>query len=112
VQDVPEYVRRKGLAFACYMDPRRAAVIDAEHCVRLNWEAYFFSDAWERERFLADTVLYCGLLTDPVNRERFRPTQESPSFTFKDVRYYFTCDADRQEFERDPEMYRLPHWSM
>jgi YHS domain-containing protein len=112
VQDVPEYVRRKELELACYFDPRRAAVIDAEHCARLNWEAYFFADRWEKERFLADPTLYCGFLTDPVSRQRFRPGPDAPSFEFKDVRYFFECAGNRTAFAADPEMYRLPHWSM
>lgn len=112
MQDVPEFLRRKGLAFQDYLDARRSAVIDAEHCVRLNWETYFFADAWERERFLSDPVTYCGMLTDPVSRLRFRPGQDSPRFTHESVTYYFQNAEHRARFEGDPELFRLPSWKM
>lgn len=112
MQDVPEFVRRTGLAFQDYLDARRPAVIDAQHCVRLNYEAYFFADAWERERFLSDPVAYCGLLTDPVSRVRFRPVPDSPRSVHAGVTYYFQDAANRVYFESDPEVLRLPGWKM
>jgi YHS domain-containing protein len=112
VQDVPAWVARKGLAFEDYLDARKSAVIDAEHCVRLNWEAYFFADLWERERFLSDPVLYCGLLTDPISRRRFRPTRESPRSLHAGVTWYFESEENRVLFESDPETFRLPGWKM
>lgn len=112
MQDVPDFVRRKGIEFQDYLDERRPAVIDADHCVRLNYEAFFFADAWERERFLSDPLTYCGLLTDPVSRERFHPDADSPRFQHEGVTYYFQCAANREAFEMDPETLRLPGWKM
>lgn len=112
MQDVPAFVRKKGLGFQDFLDARKPAVIDAEHCVRLNYEAFFFADAWERERFLSDPVTYCGLLTDPISRRRFRPTPDAPSATHGGVEYFFESDANRLRFEEDPETYRLPGWKM
>ncbi len=105
-------MRKKGLAFQDYLDARRPAVLDAEHCARLNWEAYFFADLWELERFLSDPVAYCGLLTDPVSRRRFRPTQDSPRLVHAGVTYYFESATNRARFEEDPETLRLPGWKM
>lgn len=112
MQDVPQFLARRGLALASYLDPRRAAVLDAEHCVRINWESFFFADLWERERFLDDVVAYCGLLTDPVSRRRFRPTLESPRFSHAGVRYFFESVDTRELFESEPDKYRLPGWKM
>lgn len=112
MQDVPQFLAKRGLAFDSYLDPRRKAVVDAEHCVRINWESFFFADLWERERFLDDVVAYCGLLTDPVSRRRFRPTQESPRSAHAGVRYFFESDGTREQFEVEPEKYRLPGWKM
>jgi YHS domain-containing protein len=112
VQDVPAFVVKKGLAFADYLDARRPAVLDAAHCARLNWEAFFFADLWERERFLSDPLLYCGLLTDPISRQRFRPSQGAPRFQHAGVTYYFESEANRALFESDPETFRLPGWKM
>ena len=112
VQDVPGSVQRRQLSFQDYLDARRPAVIDAAHCVRLNYETYFFADAWERERFLSDPILYCGLLTDPISRERFRPSVDSPRFTHRDVSYYFQSEKNRERFEEESDMCRLPGWKM
>ncbi|TAJ16757.1 MAG: hypothetical protein EPO68_10570 [Planctomycetota bacterium] len=112
MQDVPEYVRRKGLAFPCYMDARKPAQIDAAHCVRLNWEAFFFSDLYERERFLSDVFLYCGLLTDPISRKRFHPGPDSPRYDYEGVAYYFEDARNRAAFESDPKASRLPGLKM
>jgi YHS domain-containing protein len=112
VQDVPAYVRRKGLAFVSYLDARRPAVLDAEHCVRLNYEAFFFADLWERERFLSDPVTYCGLLTDPVSRRRFRPRPDAPRASHAGVTYLFEREEHRTRFVEAPETFARPGWTM
>lgn len=112
VQDVPAAVLRKGLVFQDFFDPRRAAVIDAAHCARVNYEAWFFADAEGKAKFLADPVEYCGMVTDPVSKQRFRPGTASPSAEFEGVRYYFECEGNCAVFEGDAEMYRWPRWAM
>jgi YHS domain-containing protein len=112
VQDVPAYLRRKGLAFQDYLDARQPAVIDAEHCVRLNYEAFLFADLWTRERFLSDPTTYCGLLTDPVTRRRFRPSADSPHASHAGVLYLFEREEHRTRFEEDPELFSRPSWTM
>ncbi len=112
MQDVPLNARNAGLVFQDYLDARRPAVIDTDHCVRLNWEAFFFADKWERERFLSDPILYCGLLTDPISRQRFRPTSASPRFVHSGVTYYFENAENRAHFEESPDKHRLPGWKM
>lgn len=112
MQDVPEFVRRAELTFQDYLDSRRPALLDAAHCVRLNYEAFFFADAWEVERFRSDPLLYCGLLTDPISRRRFHPTADSPRATFEGVLYFFEDAHHRERFEEAPERFRLPGWRM
>lgn len=112
MQDVPTFVRAAGLVFDDYLDGRRPAVIDAAHCVRLNWEAYFFADGWELERFRSDPLLYCGLVTDPISRRRFRPRADSPRASHEGVAYYFESEDHRVAFEEAPERHRLPGWKM
>ncbi|HVS19216.1 MAG TPA: hypothetical protein VMT18_11495 [Planctomycetota bacterium] len=112
MQDVPEFVRVNGFTFRDYLDERFEAVLDAEHCVRLNYEAYFFGDPWSRERFLADPTDYCGLLTDPVSKRRFRPEPRAESVGHEGVSYFFESAATRTRFEEDPDAYRLPGWTM
>jgi YHS domain-containing protein len=112
VQDVPEFVRKNGLSFRDYLDERHEAVLDAEHCVRLNYEAFFFGDPWSRERFLADPTDFCGLLTDPVSKQRFRPARGAESVRHEGVAYFFESEVTRARFEEAPERYRLPGWVM
>lgn len=112
VQDVPTFVARKGLELRDYLDRREVALIDAEHCVRVNYEAYFFASPWTRERFVQDVVLYCGLMTDPVSRERFRPTDDSPRLRHEGVTYYFESQDNQKVFKEDPETYGTPGWKM
>jgi YHS domain-containing protein len=112
VQDVPAALRRKGLTYACYMDPTRPAIIDDTHAVRVNYETYLFADTASRELFAGDIVRFAGLLTDPVSKRRFRPSQESPLIEFEQVMYYFESDSSYQMFVRDPESYRLPGFVM
>jgi YHS domain-containing protein len=112
VQDVPLNLRNAGLAFQDHIDARRAAVIDADHCARLNYEAFFFADRWERERFVSDPVTYCGLLTDPISRQRFRPRADSPRMKHRDVTYFFESAENRARFEEAPDVFRLPTWTM
>ena len=80
--------------------------------MRLNYETFFFGDLWTRERFTSDAWRYCGYLTDPVSRERFRPAKSSPRTRYEDVTYYFQSEDNREIFQADPEIYRLPGWQM
>lgn len=112
MQDVPGYVKRTGLQFACYMDPDRAAIIDGAFAVRLNYETYFFADSAAREVFRASPVQFCGLLTDPVTKQRFRPQEDSPSYTHEKVLYLFESLDTYEAFVAMPGKYKLPGYKM
>ena len=112
MQDVPKALQRKGLVFACYMDPSRPAQLDAAYMVRVNYETYLFADSTARTLFQGDVVQYCGLLTDPVTKHRFRPDDASPSFEHDGVTYYFESYDALEMFGQDPEQFRLPAYSM
>lgn len=112
MQDVPTLLSRKGVKLSDYLDAREEAKIDKDHCIRVNYEAFFFGSAWTRERFRQDIVLYCGMLTDPVSRERFRPSMDSPRVNHEGVAYYFQSKGNRKVFQEEPEVYRVPGWRM
>lgn len=114
MQDVPEAVQRKGLTYNCYMNPTRPAILDDTHAFRLNYETYFFADTAAKELFRGDILRFCGLLTDPVSKRRFRPTVDSPRSTDEETRidYYFESEASQHMFEVDPDSYRLPGYKM
>ena len=112
MQDVPGYLRRKELTFACYLDPLEAAVIDEQHAMRVNYETYLFATNAARETFRADVVRYCGLVTDPVTKRRFRPGEASPSYEHQGVLYYFEGLDEYEAFVARPDDYRLPGYVM
>ena len=112
MQDVDAYLLRKGLSFRCYFEAERMAVLDDAHQVRLNYEAFFFAETADAERFRKDPVAYCGLVTDPVTKRRFRPTVHSPRSEHEEVLYFFETDIGRADFDAHPEKYLLPGWVM
>ena len=112
MQDFPVFVERKELSFRGHLDSRKQAIIDAEHCVRLNYEGFFFANLWNREQFVSDPILYCGILTDPVSKRRFRPNLDSPSTRHEEVTYYFENPEQLESFKAQPASYVLPGWKM
>ena len=87
----------------CAIDTAAPALIDAEHCAFVNYEIYFFSTAELRDRFVETPYRYCGLVTDPVRRERFRPTRRSPHTEHRGRPYYFLSDSTLSVFESMPD---------
>jgi len=112
VQDVIAAVQRKGLSFQGYLDDTRPARLDAEHVAFVNYETYLFADVANRERFCADVLAHCGLLTDPVSKRRFRPRPDAPRAEHAGRSWYFESVAQRDMFLRAPESYELPGFSM
>ena len=104
--------QRAGLRFDGYLDPTRPAKLDGEHCVRINYEAFLFASVQNRDRFLADPIFYCGLLTDPVSKRRFRPGLNAPRTEHDGVLYFFEDPGNLERFARRPDDYRLPGWTM
>lgn len=112
MQDVPAYLERKGLTFAGYLNPDRPAVLDSAHTVRVNYETFAFASTAACETFRGDIVRYCGFLTDPVTKRRFRPHVGSPRHLHGKVTYLFESDGSRTAFVTDPERHRLPGFEM
>jgi YHS domain-containing protein len=44
-------------------------------------------------------------VTDPVTKQRFQPTAQSPKATFADRSYYFAADSSRTRFLGTPQKY-------
>ncbi len=74
--------------------------------VFVNHEAYFLSSPATKMRFERRPWKYCGLVTDPVTLDRFRPTKKSPSCIYNGRPYYFATDETKVTFLDDPETYR------
>lgn len=105
-------VTRYGIEVRGYFDNGRKAQVDPDHCVRLNYEAYFFADLAAVDRFLADPLRFCGMLTDPVSKRRFRPLPDAPGAMHEGIDYFFENQANRDMFVRMPDSFRLPGYKM
>ena len=112
MQDVAGFLQRRELSFQGYFDPTRPAVIDGEHLARVNYESYLFADESGRSRFLEDPVLYCGLVTDPVSKRRFRPRDDAPRIELEGVLYLFESEGNLDRFCRDTEAHVRPGHTM
>jgi len=96
----------------CWFNLTRPAVLDAEHRTTIGYESFFFSDSTSKARFDSDITSYCGVLTDPVTKQRFRPDHINPKMVYNQQVYFFATQANLQKFEGMPDMYALPHFEM
>jgi YHS domain-containing protein len=110
VQDPQIQLKELGLPIPDPIDPSKSAVLDPEHRSYVNYETFFFADEADRRRFEADPTASCGILTDPVSKERFRPGSGSPRGTFNGRPYYFVSEANKAAFEKNPEAFALPNY--
>jgi YHS domain-containing protein len=94
------------------MDETRQALVNKKTTVVVNYEIFFFADKEERQQFEENIVEYCGLLTDPVAKKRFRPNQTSPRYDYQERAYFFLSQTNRAEFEANPEVYARPKFAM
>ena len=110
MQDPQIQLQELGIAVPDLLDPGKTAVLDPSHRSFVNYETYFFADEADKRRFDADPTGSCGILTDPVTRERFRPGSASPRTTFGGRAYYFLTEASQRAFEKDPGAVALPNY--
>ncbi|MFT7677194.1 MAG: hypothetical protein ACI8QC_001171 [Planctomycetota bacterium] len=57
-------------------------------------------------------VRYCGLVTDPVTKQRFRPRDDGPRYEYEKVTYLFVDQDSYEALVADPERHVLPGFSM
>ena len=112
MQDPAGFMNALDLSVDCLVRKRRPAVIDEEHWARVNYEIYFFADGEGMRRFLDRPHKYCGIVTDPVSQERFRPVEDSPRIDRKGIPYYFLSDSTMAVFEEHAESLALPNYKM
>ena len=108
MQDPESYLQNEGIDLPCAVEPWKHAILDAAHRALVNHEVYFFSNDRARARFLEDPLPWCGLLTDPVSGQRFKPSGKSPKLVYEDRPYYFTSKKNLARFKADPEKYKNP----
>jgi YHS domain-containing protein len=99
-----------GIAVPDALDPGKAAVVDTAHRSFVNYETFFFADETDKRRFDADPTASCGILTDPLTKQRFRPGSDSPRSNFGGRTYVFFTEANKVAFEKNPEAVALPNY--
>lgn len=112
MKDPEQYLNELGITLPGAVDSTRAAVLDAAHRIRINYETYFVSDLEARNQFLQDPLRYCGPVTDPVSKERFRPNRSSPHFEYDGTPYYFLDPAHLARFAAAPDSFTAPSFFM
>ena len=112
MQDPDTYLKELGVTFGGWIDASAPAVLDSIHRSLLNREAFYFADTVAKRTFDADPVHHCGLLTDPVSGERFRPRDDSPRFDYEDRPFYFESQATMDAFTAAPDSFFLPSLRM
>lgn len=110
VQDPQIQLQELGIAIPDAIDPKRPAVLDPAHRSFVDYETFFFADEADKRRFDADPTAACGILTDPVTKQRFRPGSDSPRGTFGGRPYVFLSAANQAAFEKDPDAVALPNY--
>ena len=110
MQDPQIQLQELGIAVQDAIDPKRPAVLDADHRSFVDFEVFFFADVADKRRFDADPTASCGILTDPVSKKRFRPGSDSPRTSYAGRLYVFLDDASREAFESSPESYARPNY--
>lgn len=112
MKDPTTYLRNLGVSVSSALNDRVPARIEDEYLSRVNYEMYYFAELTEKRRFDADPARFCGFVTDPVSKERFRPLPESPRAEFAGRPWYFVSDSNQMMFEAMPDSFLSPRYSM
>ena len=112
VQDPQIQLQELGLAVADLLDPARPAVLDPTHRSFVNYETFFFADEADKRRFDADPAGSCGILTDPVTKERFRPGSDAPRSYYDGRIYIFITAENKAAFDNNPAAIARPNYDM
>jgi YHS domain-containing protein len=110
VQDPQIQLQELGIGVPDAIDNRKAAVLDSAHRSFVNYEVFFFADEGDKRRFDADPTGLCGVLTDPVTKQRFRPGDDAPRVDFNGRTYFFFTAEGKATFEKSPETFARPNY--
>ncbi len=105
MQDPERYLQAKGIELPCAVEAGRRARLEPGLRAYLNHEVYFFSDARALERFRKHPLRWCGRVTDPVSRARFKPTSRSPRTDYHGRPYFFESQLDLETFSAMPDSF-------
>jgi len=112
VQDPTPHIQKHSLAFQCVVSPEKSATIDSSFMRQINWETFYFSDSAAMKKFDSDVLKYCGILTDPITRQRFHPGHNSPQSLYGEKHFYFWSDSSKLKFDMMPATFNVPNLTM
>ena len=106
MQDPEPYLRSQKIEVPCVVYPKKMARIDSSIRRRIGHDLFYFSTAQAMSQFDRDPLKYVKFLSDPVSRDRFKPTRSSPKEEYKDRMYYFENAGTQATFDGDREKFR------
>lgn len=112
MQDPSRYLKELGVSVESALNERVRARIEDEYLARVNYEIYYVAELVEKRRFEGDPVQYCGFVTDPVSKQRFRPRPNSPRSEFAGRPWFFVSDSTQVLFAAMPDSFLSPRYSM
>ncbi len=112
MKDPVPYLKDLEVDLECAVNERLRAQIDEEHQSRVNYELYYFASDKERNRFNQDPRKHCGIVTDPVSKQRFRPGTDAPMRRFAGQPWFFVSDSTETLFAAMPDSFLAPAYSM
>jgi YHS domain-containing protein len=95
-----------------YFDTTRPAVVQRDARTQVNYEFFYFADAESKQRFDGDPLRWCGTVTDPISRQRFRPTQASARTEHNGVPFFFESQETQLQFAAHPDSFAVMHQKM
>jgi YHS domain-containing protein len=105
VKDPEKYIAARDVSVRCAVHPTRRARAVAELRAEVNHEIYYLHDRATLARFKSNPRRYCGLVTDPVSHQRFRPTARSPRVVHAGRPYYFIRQSTWRTFRAHPDSF-------
>ena len=112
VQDPLPNILKHNISFLGTIDKSKSAVVSDSTIRQVNWETFLFSDKSAAEKFDNNPIKYCGILTDPITRQRFRPGVDSPTSEYEGRKFYFWTIESKETFDRMPAYYSAPNIKM
>lgn len=105
MKDPEQYLRKLAIRVTDPVQPGHEASLDPGLRAEVNHEVFLFSDPASLESFRRTPLRWCGIVTDPVSRQRFRPTSRSPHLNYNGRPYYFTSARDLRTFQAMPDSF-------
>ncbi len=102
------WLTQLGIELNCAVDPAQPAILDADHRIFVNYETYYVSSLAARDEFRHEPWRYAGIVTDPISRERFQPTEASPRTQCAGREFIFTSQRNAARFQAAPDQYATP----